>query len=592
MELTVDSIPPEPTSDNGAEPETTEDILNSNTKTIFITIWMFLDGFVQLCGVAQRAEPVIIALPADIAPPVAIARVETNTNTTSLAESEVTSYQKRATTVTRAVCKAMRHFMSNHRPTDSKRMLAKLIDDDSTQAAQMFRMEDAAISELAEHIGEEHAIFSKWATTGTSVDQAYHMYPESGVLNADAFVLFIARLVDGLHRHAKGEQGRPEPRRHCGHVVDDVLASGIESTITSKSEIAEISDEWHANLFAPVEVRQGSSYNNKYDAEVKLIKRCRKIQCTQPNCGFQWGLTIRDSLVQAYLFGSNFSIASENMDIQVIRLFVNWSYTEDYRLGYDSTIKRCMTSDARRLHLGGDPSPSLSTAWTLESSTGIQQNQFPQHSHSRPCLHRQYVTGLTSLPVTKVNSIQELIIVVKDAMKAYSEFNKIIDIVHRNLTPDAICFHYLEGGRVKGMLADFAQSYNSKLCAVDKEKNIGIPLPFMSVSIIERNSNPITKTEAKKSTVELVQEAGRKFWVSVPRNNRTFLDSEANFSRILDRSNKHVPGYKMLWSLLKDLRAALIENSGYNEDCLALKYAIKYVGSLAQPTAKQRISCW
>ncbi|KAJ1941019.1 hypothetical protein GGF37_003735 [Kickxella alabastrina] len=132
---------------------------------------------------------------------------------------------------------------------------------------------------------------------------------------------------------------------------------------------------------------------------------------------------------------------------------------------------------------------------------------------ARPCLHRQYVTGLTSLPVTKVNSIQELIVVVKDAMKAYSEFNNIIDIVHRNLTPDAICFRCLEGGRVKGMLADFAQSYNSKLCAVDKEKNIGIPVPFISVSMIERNLNPITKTEAKKSTVELVQEAGRKFWV-------------------------------------------------------------------------------
>ncbi|KAJ1941018.1 hypothetical protein GGF37_003734 [Kickxella alabastrina] len=228
----------------------------------------------------------------------------------------------------------------------------------------MFRMEDAAISELAEHIGEEHAIFFKWATTGTSVDQACHMYPESGVLNADGFVLFIACLVDGLHRHAKGEQGRPEPRQVLllsvalaaevtngqGNVlsslgivamlVDDVLASRIESTITSKSEIAEISDELHANLFAPVEVRQGSSYNDKYNAEVKLIKCCCKIQCTQPNCSFQWGLTICDSLFQVYLFGSNFSIASENMDIQVIRLFVNWAYTEDYRLGYDSTIKR------------------------------------------------------------------------------------------------------------------------------------------------------------------------------------------------------------------------------------------------------------
>ncbi|KAJ1901174.1 hypothetical protein LPJ66_000956 [Kickxella alabastrina] len=291
-------------------------------------------------------------------------------NTTSLAESEVKSYQKRAITVTRAVCKAMQHFISNHRPTDSKRVLAKLIDDDSTQAAQMFRMEDAAISESAEHIGEEHFIFSKWATTGTSVDQAHHMYPESSVLNADAFVLFIAHLVDEHHRYAEGEQGRPEPRRvlllsvalvtemtngqgndlsSLGIVamsVDNVLASRIESTITSKSKIAEISNEWHANLFAPIKVRQGSLYNDKYEAEVKLIKRCRKIQCMQPNRGFQWGLTICDSLVQVYLFGSNFFIASENMDIRteegrnkVIRLFDNWSYTEDYRLGYDSTIK-------------------------------------------------------------------------------------------------------------------------------------------------------------------------------------------------------------------------------------------------------------
>ncbi|KAJ1899436.1 hypothetical protein LPJ66_002116 [Kickxella alabastrina] len=170
-EVTVDSIPPEPTSDNSAEPETTKDISNLNTKNIFVAIS------------DDKAEPVVIALPADIAPPVAIAqpaviaRVEvgapeslpndqmhanygedamqeklsyyckTDPNTTSLAEPEVTSYQKRATTVTGAVCKAMRHFMSNRRPTDSKCMLAKLIDDDSTQAAQMFRVEDAAISE-------------------------------------------------------------------------------------------------------------------------------------------------------------------------------------------------------------------------------------------------------------------------------------------------------------------------------------------------------------------------------------------------------------------------------------------------------------
>ncbi|KAJ1901173.1 hypothetical protein LPJ66_000955 [Kickxella alabastrina] len=227
---------------------------------------------------------------------------------------------------------------------------------------------------------------------------------------------------------------------------------------------------------------------------------------------------------------------------------------------------------------------------------------------ARPCLYRWYVTGLLSLPLTKVSSVQELIVVVKDAMKAYSEFNTRIDIVHRNLMPDVIRFHYLEGGRVKGMLADFAQVYNSKLCAVDKEKNIATSPPFMSVNMIERNSTPITKlddweslinvpiwmglqglnhlavgteTEAeKRARLSLFKEQDENAGWSVPRNNRMFLDSEANFSRILDGSNKHVLGYEMLWSLLKDLRAALIENNGYNEDCAGAEIRDKICGEL------------
>ncbi|KAJ1896579.1 hypothetical protein LPJ66_003907 [Kickxella alabastrina] len=277
----------------------------------------------------------------------------------TLSNPDNAAYQERATPVAGAVCKAMQHFIADASPAKAKLMLEDLVNSDSTRAARLTRATYSAVPDLMAELGHAHAVFSAWTDADISSNgnnNAIHMY-------AGSFILFIARLILGLHRHSKGEEGRPKPRRVLlpSFAVDTntvdaqgnfdaalgIVTGNSEAAVDNNMDATEGNDKWYADLFAAVEIRQGSSVNDKHTAAFLLAKRCRAIYRTQPNRRFMWGLTICGSFVRAYLFGSNFVLASDNMNVctesgrdEVIKLFVNLSYTEDYRLGYDPTFKR------------------------------------------------------------------------------------------------------------------------------------------------------------------------------------------------------------------------------------------------------------
>ncbi|KAJ1877836.1 hypothetical protein LPJ66_012018, partial [Kickxella alabastrina] len=146
-------------------------------------------------------------------------------------------------------------------------------------------------------------------------------------------------------------------------------------------------NKWYAGLFAAIEVRQDSSSDDVDDAELQLSKHCRRIFCAQLNRRFVWGLTICGGFVRVYLFGSNFVLVSNTMNIctkagrgEIIRLFVNLSFTEDHRLGFDPTIKHLYGLDCCEITVPGtaatDSADSTGNSGGNDGSSGSSERTF------------------------------------------------------------------------------------------------------------------------------------------------------------------------------------------------------------------------
>ncbi|KAJ1883849.1 hypothetical protein LPJ66_010897, partial [Kickxella alabastrina] len=247
---------------------------------------------------------------------------------------------------------------------------------------------------------------SRWTGAHTPSDHDGSSSSSSGNVNkgAESFTSFVSRIIQGLRQHAKGEQGRPEPRRvlilstapvsttstgeectcqatgRIGLGIDSALATvattdSSEATLDGNLDAIDNNDEWYAGLFAAIEVGQGSSSDDVDDAALQLSKHCRRIYRAQPNRRFVWGLTICGSSVRAYLFGCNFVLVSEAMDIctkagrgEAIKLFVNLSFSEDHRLGFDPSIKHLHDLDCWEITVPG--TAATDSADSTDSSGG------------------------------------------------------------------------------------------------------------------------------------------------------------------------------------------------------------------------------
>ncbi|KAJ1940103.1 hypothetical protein GGF37_004121, partial [Kickxella alabastrina] len=295
-----------------------------------------------------------------------------------LAAPVAAEYKQRAATVADIVHRAMEQLSSGskHTPAGDLAIMEELINADSVWPVRLARSNYAAIDYLASRLRQDYDALSRWTGAHTPSDHNGSSSSSGDVSKgAESFTSFVSRIIQGLHQHAKGEQGRPEPRRvlipstapvsttdtgeECTHQTTGRIGLGIDSALatvatTDSSEATldgnvdaiDNNDEWYAGLFAAIEVGQGLSSGDVDDAALQLSKHCRRIYRAQPNRRFVWGLTICGSSVRAYLFGCNFVLVSEAMDIcteagrgEVIKLFVNLSFSEDHRLGFDPSIR-------------------------------------------------------------------------------------------------------------------------------------------------------------------------------------------------------------------------------------------------------------
>ncbi|KAJ1895943.1 hypothetical protein LPJ66_004285 [Kickxella alabastrina] len=147
-------------------------------------------------------------------------------------------YKQRAATVAEAIHRAMEWHGSgsNHTPAGDLAILEELINTDSVRAARLTRSTHAAIAYLASKLRQDHNVFSKWTRTHTSGDGESDSSSDSNSSDSDSssgssaskgagsFISFVTCLIQGLHQHAKGEHGRPEPRR----VLIPPAAAGVE----------------------------------------------------------------------------------------------------------------------------------------------------------------------------------------------------------------------------------------------------------------------------------------------------------------------------------------------------------------------------
>ncbi|KAJ2168133.1 hypothetical protein GGH15_001634 [Coemansia sp. RSA 562] len=171
----------------------------------------------------------------------------------------------------------------------------------------------------------------------------------------------------------------------------------------------------YPRIFAIVEVKPNSSYANMEKGFAQLVKYTHEIYWNQCNRHFIWGLVSGGSEVKACVFGPNFLLASQFMDVtstagrlELIRFLVNWSFCEPSKLGYDPAIRFnwkywCFTIDMVN---SNGPMPAQTTYY-LREIVVIAERVFGRHT-------RCFVVG-EQPPSLDENSDNSGDILIKDA---------------------------------------------------------------------------------------------------------------------------------------------------------------------------------
>ncbi|KAJ1935000.1 hypothetical protein GGF37_006161, partial [Kickxella alabastrina] len=130
-----------------------------------------------------------------------------------LAAPVAAEYKQRAAMVADIVHRAMEQLSSGskHMPASDLAILEELINADSVWPVRLARSNYAAIDYLASRLRQDYDALSRWTGAHTSGDHSSSIGDVSK--GAESFTSFVSRIIQGLHQHAKGGQGRPEPRR-------------------------------------------------------------------------------------------------------------------------------------------------------------------------------------------------------------------------------------------------------------------------------------------------------------------------------------------------------------------------------------------
>ncbi|KAJ1850974.1 hypothetical protein LPJ76_006278, partial [Coemansia sp. RSA 638] len=102
-------------------------------------------------------------------------------------------------------------------------------------------------------------------------------------------------------------------------------------------------------------------------------------------------------------------------------------------------------------------------------------------------IHRRIVMSPVGNPLQRVESADELIVVVGDVMAAHSAIAKRCGLLHRDLSVNNIMFHRDANGGVKGMLIDFNNACRiTDMQTAEWQDRTGM-LPFMSIGDLEQS---------------------------------------------------------------------------------------------------------
>ncbi|KAJ2608137.1 hypothetical protein H4S08_004564 [Coemansia sp. RSA 1365] len=165
-----------------------------------------------------------------------------------------------------------------------------------------------------------------------------------------AFVRFIAYRVEAEMERSNGRSAVPKRViLPCNRDLkpsdsdEDIRIKTIFVTRANTLEVDSLERVEYRAAFALTEIKTSSQFLN--DAYKQLLRYTRQVYATQHNRRFAWGFVLCGTIAKVVLFTHDLAIASDNMDLAeshgrgaFIKLLVNFSYCEDNRLGYDTTI--------------------------------------------------------------------------------------------------------------------------------------------------------------------------------------------------------------------------------------------------------------
>ncbi|KAJ1677676.1 hypothetical protein EV182_005664, partial [Spiromyces aspiralis] len=207
--------------------------------------------------------------------------------------------------------------------------------------------------------------------------------------------------------------------------------------------------------------------------------------------------------------------------------------------------------------------------------------------------HRRIVMQPVGEPLWLVESVPELIVVLRDAMRCHSAILSECGILHRDISTNNILVVRPESGHVRGMLIDFdCATYNEGSEDETRTEMTGTP-PFMSVLNLEDSPGNRTalddwesllyvicwlgtygineQTQRRETDSELEHLTIRRWrygsFAKIASDKRSHLNSEEAFeTNILDGFNPALKHCRLLMGLASELRATLIDREG-DPDC-------------------------
>ncbi|KAJ2844639.1 hypothetical protein J3B02_004909 [Coemansia erecta] len=140
-----------------------------------------------------------------------------------------------------------------------------------------------------------------------------------------------------------------------------------------------------------------------------------------------------------------------------------------------------------------------------DSGTGEDDNQEIAKAQKNGIpyrVHKRIATSPIGEPLRRLGSIQELIIVVADAMRAHCAILEHCRILHRDISNNNVMFYRTEDGMVKGLLIDFDHAIDHDHASREYHQQRSGTLPYMSVNNLENNENERTALDDWESALD------------------------------------------------------------------------------------------